>query len=176
KLSSTWWEFDIGWMYIRFMAMARLAWVKKVAPTPVIGPIKPTADMDTLRAVLTNRFRVMSCYYKDVLLPVFRVELHRAHASSRQLLKRARKLLAREESLLDDESKRKLANVLNASEQLKIVYNHKQRLQALWKRSSIRQENLLHALQEWCTQAEAAGIGVLEEFARSLRGYTLKLA
>ena len=34
KLSNKWYEFDIGWMYIRIMSAFRLAKVKKVAPTP----------------------------------------------------------------------------------------------------------------------------------------------
>lgn len=176
KLSSKWWEFDIGWMYIRLMTIARLAWVRKVAPIPIIGPIKPIADIDTLQAVLTNRFRVMSRYYQDVLLPVLREELQSAQSSHRQLLKHARKLLVREECLLKDEAKHKLATVLNLSRELKIVYSYKQRLQELWKGSSGGQESPLDALQEWCKQAETAGIQVLQDFARNLRGYTLQIA
>src|SRR5215212_3740004 len=34
KLSSKWYEFDIGWMYIRILESFRLATVKKVAPKP----------------------------------------------------------------------------------------------------------------------------------------------
>ena len=32
RLSSKWWELDIGWMYIRLLEMLRLAKVRKVAP------------------------------------------------------------------------------------------------------------------------------------------------
>jgi stearoyl-CoA desaturase (delta-9 desaturase) len=32
----------------------------------------------------------------------------------------------------------------------------------------------LQALQEWCRQAEQSGIKVLEDFALSLRGYSLQ--
>ena len=34
KLSSRWYEFDIGWMYIRILSALKLATVKKVAPKP----------------------------------------------------------------------------------------------------------------------------------------------
>ncbi|MFZ9677536.1 MAG: DesA family fatty acid desaturase, partial [Quisquiliibacterium sp.] len=34
KLSSKWYEFDIGWMYIRILSMLGLATVRRVAPTP----------------------------------------------------------------------------------------------------------------------------------------------
>ncbi|MGD8593773.1 MAG: fatty acid desaturase, partial [Gammaproteobacteria bacterium] len=42
KLSSKWWEFDIGWLYIRLLETAGLAKVNTVPPVPVIGPVKPT--------------------------------------------------------------------------------------------------------------------------------------
>ncbi|MGH8832516.1 MAG: DesA/ISL3 alpha bundle tail domain-containing protein [Polaromonas sp.] len=67
----------------------------------------------------------------------------------------ARKLLVRDESLLDEVSKSVLERVLRASQSLETVYSHKQRLQEIWKGSNLGQESLLHALQEWCRQAEA---------------------
>jgi stearoyl-CoA desaturase (delta-9 desaturase) len=176
KLSSKWWEFDIGWFYIRLLQSIGLAKVKKVAPTPVIGPSKPVADMETLRAVLANRFQVMSNYYKDVLMPVCKEELNRANASKRNLLKRIHKIIARDDSLLAEEEKQQLENALKISGTLRTVYRHKQQLQAIWKRSSSNNENLLHALQEWCKQAEEAGIQALEDFAANLRGYAQKTA
>ena len=35
-------------------------------------------------------------------------------------------------------------------------------------------QQALRALQEWCAQAEASGVKALEEFARTLRGYSVK--
>lgn len=172
KLSSKWWEFDIGWFYIRLMETVKLAQVKKVAPTPVIGPIKPKVDMDTLGAILTNRFQVMSTYYKNVVVPVLSEEVKRANESSQKMLKRARTLLVREESLLNDNAKQKLNTVLSLSQKLNIVYSYRQKLEDIWNRREANQENLLKALQEWCKQAEAAGVHALEDFARNLRGYT----
>jgi stearoyl-CoA desaturase (delta-9 desaturase) len=172
KLSSKWWEFDIGWLYIRLLETAGLAKVNTVPPVPVIGPVKPTVDMDTLGAVLTNRFQVMSSYCKNVLLPVLREEVNKANASSHDLLKRAKSLVVREQSLLNDTAKQKLESALSVSQKLKIVYSYKQKLEDIWNRRGVSQENLLTALQEWCKQAEAAGIHYLEDFAQSLKGYT----
>ena len=36
------------------------------------------------------------------------------------------------------------------------------------------QEALLHSLQDWCRQAESTGIQALEQFAQTLRGFSLK--
>jgi stearoyl-CoA desaturase (Delta-9 desaturase) len=176
KFSSKWWELDMGWMYICLLERIGLARVKKVAPKLVIGPTKPMVDMETLRAVLTHRFLVTSRYGKEVLAPVLREELHEANPAGRRLLKRARKLLVRDESLLDEVSRSVLETVLRGSQSLKTVYSHKQRLQEIWKGSNLGQESLLHALQEWCRQAEAAGIEVLRDFAFRLRGYVRQMA
>ena len=48
-----------------------------------------------------------------------------------------------------------------------------QKLQDIWQRSATTQENLLHALQEWCREAEATGIQALHDFSQKLRTYTL---
>ena len=44
KLSNKWYEFDIGWMYIRIMSAFGLAKVKKVAPTPRLKQGKTVLD------------------------------------------------------------------------------------------------------------------------------------
>ncbi len=82
----------------------------------------------------------------------------------------------RDEALLDREAQQKLDQLLSVSKRLKTAYVYKQRLQQIWKRSTVDQDALLFALREWCRQAEAAGIAVLQDFARSLRGYTLAKA
>jgi stearoyl-CoA desaturase (Delta-9 desaturase) len=176
KLSSKPWEFDIGWMYIRLLEMARLARVKKRAPTVIIGQAKPAVDMDTLRAVIKNRFQVMARYTRDVMLPVCVTECRQARDATALWLKRARKLAVRNEALLTERDRRVLAQALESSDDLHIVYSYKERLLRIWQDSGTSQESLLHVLQTWCRQAETTGITMLEEFARNLRRYTLQAA
>jgi stearoyl-CoA desaturase (delta-9 desaturase) len=176
KLSSKWWEFDIGWFYIRTLETLGLARVKKVAVEPVMVQTKHMVDMDTVKAVITHRMRVMAHYAQDVLAHVHAEEVRIAQGAYRSLLKRARGLLVREESLLNEDARAKLQAVLSQSAQLQTVYQYKQRLQQIWQRSAETHENLLHALQDWCKQAEATGIKALQEFARKLRAYSLQPA
>jgi stearoyl-CoA desaturase (delta-9 desaturase) len=49
----------------------------------------------------------------------------------------------------------------------------KQRLQEIWSKSAVTQENLLSALEDWCRAAESSGIEALREFSRRLRRYEL---
>jgi stearoyl-CoA desaturase (delta-9 desaturase) len=176
KLSSKWWEFDIGWAYIRLMSLFRLARVRKVAAKPLLDPAKAIVDMDTLVAIISNRFQVMSCYGRDVLKRVHRDEMRRAGNRSRPLLRKARRLLMRDEALIDEQAQRQLDTILSDSQHLATVYRFKQHLQALWRRSADSNEHLLQALQEWCRQAEASGIHALQDFVRVLRSYSLQPA
>lgn len=176
RLSSKSWEFDIGWMYIRLFEQLRLASVKKVAILPVIIADKQAVDTETLKAIITHRLHVLANYCREVIAPVLKDELKMADSVRRSSLKRAKRLLVREQALLDDVAKNRLNALLQRSYALHTVYRHKLELQQLWKRSTQSQEALVQALQEWCQRAEATGIRALQEFARNLKGYSLAAA
>lgn len=169
KLSSKWYEFDIGWMYIRMMEMVGLARVKKVAPRPKFAPAKSTVDLDTLQAVLTHRYDVWAKYAKS-LKRTFSQEMSKfAHEHAN--LSRIKRWLVRDESKLCEQQRAKVQEVLAKSEALKTVYSMRQELAALWERSTASREQLLKQLQDWCQRAEASGIAPLREFSLRLRSY-----
>jgi len=174
KLANKWWELDIGWCYIRLLSALGLARVRKVAPRPRRVAAKQTVDLDTLRAVVMNRLYVMADFARDVVLPVVREELRDADASGRRLLKRARALLVKEETQMNERDRDRLQDALQFSQTLRTVYEYRQQLNDLWSRTTASHEKLLAGLQEWCHQAEASGIQALQEFARSLRSYSLQ--
>lgn len=177
KFSVKWWEFDIGWMYIRMLSMLGLAKVKKLAPKPLIDHSKRSIDKDTVMALVTNRFQVMSDYARDVMKQVYKEEVRKTRDSAlRRQLKRARKCLARNEALIDEKSRMRLHFVLSQNKALDTVYEYKQRLQKIWASTTASQEQLLKDIQEWCRQAEATGINSLQEFARRIKGYSLSPA
>jgi stearoyl-CoA desaturase (delta-9 desaturase) len=174
KLSSKWYEFDIGWLYIRILEVMKLARVRRVAPKAVLIPGKSKVDLDTLAAVITNHLQVMSQYAKRVVSQVYRDELDDASGGYKRALKHARSLLIRQENMLSDDGRKQLENVLRESQTLKTVYEYQRQLQAIWQQRTASHEKLLSALQEWCRQAEGTGIQALADFARSLRGYSLR--
>lgn len=77
RLSYHWYEFDIGWLYIRLLEMLGMAKVRKVAPRIRIRRDKPAVDVDTVTAVLGNRLQVLSNFMSQVVKPVTREELRR---------------------------------------------------------------------------------------------------
>lgn len=170
KFSNKWWEFDIGWMYIRIFSFLGLAKVKRVAPKVKIDSKKEKLDIETIRSVVANRVHVMANYAKQVVAPA--VKATKTSLSSENFdLKKIKRLLIREQSMMDDKSEKDLNKLLQTNDSLKTVYTFKIRLQQIWDRAATSQEHLLQALKEWCHQAEASGIKVLQDFARSLQTY-----
>lgn len=174
RLSNKWWELDIGWVYICILSALGLARVRKVAPRPHRVANKQMVDLDTLRAVVLNRLYVMADFARDVVVPVLREELENADTSRQQLLKRAKALLIKEETQMNERDRLRLHDVLQLSQSLQTVYEYRQQLNELWSRTTASHEKLLAGLQDWCNQAEASGIKALQDFARSLRSYSLQ--
>ena len=174
KFSCKPWEFDIGWGYIRILKALGLATVKKVAPVPTYAPAKEVCDVDTVKAVIHNRFQVMARFAREVLHRVHEEELRKAAAANHQaasLLKSARRLMVREKTLISEAGHRQLQEILAGNTTLHTVYAMKERLQDVWRRSATTQEQLVDALQDWCKQAEATGIQALRDFATAIRTY-----
>ena len=172
RFASNAWEIDLGWWYIRLLAFLRLAKVRKLALAPRSDPAKVGIDLDTLSAVIAGRFHVMADYAKQVVHRVHKEEVKNAEVTTRKLLKPTRKLLIREQSMMDAAQKSQLAAGLQHSAALSVVYEYRQRLQRIFAERTASQERLLQLLQEWCRQAEATGIAALEDFAASMRFYT----
>lgn len=173
KLSARWWEFDLGWLYIRLLSVLGLARVKKLAPRPAVIAGKLSIDLDTLRAVVVGRMHVIRQFSRDVLAPVARAELCRGGRQCRRLARRARRLLSLDGPRLDAGKRSLVEQVLAQSQQLATVYQYREHLRQIWERNAPSQEALLAMLQDWCQQAERSGIAALEGFSRDLRGLTL---
>ena len=174
RLSSQWWEFDIGWLYIRILSALRLAHIRRIAPQPRVIAGKQQLDMETLRAVIVSRMHVFARYGKEVMRPVSRDALCRDAEHCRHLVRSAQRLLVKEGKRLDAGARERLEQLLARHRTLAIVYQFRERLQEVWDRQASSQEALLTALQDWCQQAEASGIEALERFSRNLRGFALQ--
>ena len=172
KFSIRRWEFDIGWLYIKVLSALRLAKVRKLAPKPAFRDVgEAPLDVENLKAIIVNRMHVLRDYTKQVTLPVLKKE--RALAAGDRALKRAKTLLVRQPILLDDGAKLRLSELLAENAALCTVHEFRERLRELWSGANVSNERLLAQLKEWCVEAEASGIKVLEDFAMRLRAYQL---
>jgi stearoyl-CoA desaturase (Delta-9 desaturase) len=172
KLSVKKWEFDLGWLYIRLFQALGLVKVKRLPPKIFYASDKLQIDLETLKAVISNRFYIMTRYSQEVLLPLLREEKKRACRASQSLLKRAHVLLVRTESLLDQSGQQRLNVILDSHQLLAIAYQYRTALQKIWTRTTANPRELLEALQHWQQQALATGVLVLSQFAENLAKYT----
>jgi len=176
KFSVKPWEFDIGWMYICILSFFGLAKVKKLPPQLARVEGKLHVDLETVKAVISNRFQVMSDYYKRVVCPILShvKQTSIENKSDKKLFQRAGVLLRSQDSLLSPRANTRLQSLLERYEQLRIVYNYRQSLQNVWLKTATSQKELVEALQQWCKQAEESGLDVLHQFAQQLKGYVPK--
>jgi stearoyl-CoA desaturase (delta-9 desaturase) len=172
KFSVRRWEFDIGWLYITIFRKLGIAKVNKIAPRPVLQEQPDSSiDIDNLRAIIINRMHVLRDYTKQVTVPVFKKE--KALAVGNKAFHRAKKLLVRRPMLLDESAKLRLGKLLEDNVALQTVHEFREKLSELWCGANVSNERLLAQLREWCAEAEASGIKVLEDFAERLRSYQL---
>jgi stearoyl-CoA desaturase (delta-9 desaturase) len=171
KLSNRWWEFDLGWFYIRLFSLLGLARVLKIAPRRALVTERPQLDMEAIKALTVNRLQLLSDYRRTVLKPVFRDEIRQAKRPLRRLYRSARRLVRRDSLLLSDSDLTQLKEILDTNAVLDKVYHFKLRLQAIWEQQASSHDKRLEALSEWCAQAEASGVEALQEFVSILRSY-----
>ena len=177
KLSYKWYEFDIGWMYIRMLEIVGLAKVRRVAPHLALGEGQPAAPLaaDTLQTIITNRYAVAAQYARQ-LKSEYASEIERLLKSAKLPdfhgihLPRKMKIWLKQDAKDTPECDRVALDTLLAhSDKLHTIYTMRQELTRLWERSSRSRDELLHDLQDWCARAEASGIRALREFSLGLR-------
>ena len=178
RLSSQWYEVDLGWMYIRGLEMIGLAKVRKVAPRIRFDRAKLTADLETLQAVITHRYAVLTSYARTLRracaeeLAGLRERAHRGElAIDVASLKRLRQWFHSDLRTLPEIDRARLLSALENSKGLKTIYAMRQELAELWERSNDSREQLLARLQDWCHRAETSDIVPLQNFSRRLRSY-----
>ncbi len=175
KLSNQWYEFDIGWMYIRLLEMVGQAKVKNVAARVQFDRSKTVVDADTLQAVITHRYDVLARYARylagltqqEVERLAHRVTLP-AGSSGTAMLSR---WLHREAAELDEGERAAVGALLDQSAPLRTVYSMREELVAIWTRTNLTRDQLIHALQDWCVRAEQSNIAGLQRFSQRLRCY-----
>jgi len=173
RLSNKWYEFDIGWFYIRVLETFNLAQVKKLAPQVKMEAGKSKCDLQTLQAVITHRYDVLARFTRSVRTTcaeeLRRMREHKSgHSVDLQTMKRWLHLDAK---LVSEQEKARLDEVLSTSKVLTTVYSMRQELAMLWQRSTANKEQLLSQLEDWCHRAEKSDIAPLRDFSRTLRCY-----
>jgi stearoyl-CoA desaturase (delta-9 desaturase) len=175
KLSSQWYEFDIGWVYIRALAAVRLATIRKVAPQIKFDRTKAVPDLATLQAVITHRYHVATSYARSLKAACAAELAGLRQRAGRGIdvpsARRMKRFLLADPASLTESERTELAAALAKSKALSTIYAMRQDLGSLWERSTESSEQLLARLQDWCSRAESSGIAPLAQFSLKLRRY-----
>jgi stearoyl-CoA desaturase (delta-9 desaturase) len=170
KLSNKWYEFDIGWLYIRTLEIMGLATVKKLPPKPILAELSDATE-NTLQAVIANRYEVMARYSK-ALRKTFDAEVvHMRELASQYSDQHL--WLYKDEAKLTVNEKARLENLILTNKSVKLMVEMRRDLSSLWERSHVTKEQLTTQLQAWCQRAETSGMSGLQEFSLRLRRYTI---
>ena len=161
-------EFDLGWQVLRGLELVGLAKILRVAPKLDIRPNIDMPDADTLKAVLTHRWQVMTDYFANVLAPSFQSEAK----SLPRRLRRAFRNGGEWREWLSLSHQEKLQLWLAERPDLAYLDEFRTRLRAIYS-SGLRPDSRMAALRQWCIEAEASGHAALAEFSARLKGYAL---
>ena len=173
KFSLKWFEFDLGWQYIRALQALGLAKVLRVAPVPAVAEPKRAVDLETLQAVIANRYDLLAKYARN-LKRAYRAELGSLElpdAERARFARLKRWLRKGDVSALPAEEQRSLTELMARSGVMKTLVEMRTELASIWGKSSASREQMLAQLQDWIARAEASRIRALEEAALRIRSY-----
>jgi len=173
KLSNRWFEFDLGWAYIRVLSMLGLAKVLRVAPVPIVAAPRQGIDVQTLQAVIANRYDLLSRYARG-LRSTLNEELRRLSlpAADKQRFASLRRWLRKSDVLsIPPAQQQTLRELLGQSGAMRTLVDMRTELAAVWERGTASREQMLAHLQDWIARAEASGIRALQEAALRIRSY-----
>ena len=173
KLSSKWYEFDIGWLYIRILEVLGLAKVNKVIPRLRLITPKPVPDEQTLQAIITHRYEVLASYAKSLKI-MYAEEMRKLKQFSSAdgaMPASVKGWVARDGRSISGAIRAPFASALSQTKSLATMYYMRDELSALWQRSSASSGQLVTRLQDWCRSAEQSGIAPLVQFSHRLRCY-----
>jgi stearoyl-CoA desaturase (delta-9 desaturase) len=171
KLSSKWYEFDIGWLYIRTLETIGLAKVLRVAPRATVAEPKGTVDAETLQALIANRYDILAKYARS-LKQTLRDELKKMNTDDRARFARLKRWLRKGDvTQLPAEEQQSLSDLMAQSRAMKTLVEMRTELLGTWNKSSASREQMLAHLQDWVARAEASGIRALQDAALRIRSY-----
>jgi stearoyl-CoA desaturase (delta-9 desaturase) len=152
KFSSRWYEFDLGWAYIRILQALGLARVRRVAPRLRLRAPESadTLGQDQLQGIIAHRYEVLA-RYSGVVKAAVAHEIKALHLRQRRgerlLLRRCRKWLVRDAAALAPQERAQVDRALSLAPALSTLVQMRRELTALWESSSASSEQLLADLR-----------------------------
>lgn len=165
KLSSKWYELDIGWGYIKILQFLGHAKVKKVLPSP--KAIQPGVDLRYLEQFIELRLEALSLYSKGLKTLYTQEKLRLGQKLSSIDHKVWRRIEIAE--FLPDVQRRNLQQVGEQSEALGFYLNMRQELIEIWTDLRASKQESLDRLKAWIDKLKAQEESAFEPFLKGLK-------
>jgi stearoyl-CoA desaturase (delta-9 desaturase) len=173
KLSVKWWEFDIGWLYIKVLTFFKLAEVNRTWNALSQDPLKANLDMDIVKLIINNRLQIMAEYCNKVIIPTWKKERQNNPHNPLLEFDNNKSLLTCSEYFLNENKRKMMAMILENNDVMDKVYQSKLSLQKVWESKVSNPEEMLVTLKKWIEDARQSGNYWLEKFAESIPHYTI---
>jgi stearoyl-CoA desaturase (delta-9 desaturase) len=176
RLSSKWFEIDVGWGYIRILETLGLATVLRRAPVARIAPpaeaqARPV-DLHTLQTMINNRYDLLARFAREARRDLRReLAKLRLPAAERARFAPLKRWVHRDLAALPPARKQTLQELMARSRLVRTLVDMRGELAAIWQQGSSSREQMLARLQDWIARAEASGVRTLQEVAARIRGY-----
>jgi len=164
KFSLRRFEFDLGWLVIRILAKLGLADVKRVAHLGDLPAQNRTPQARPLRVTLNPKVRVMTKFFRTVILPAVRDESHGSRDDVPSL--RLRRALADGGRWLGVDDRARLDAWIGKRPHLCTLCTFRTQLASLLEQRDVDAES--GALSQWIRAAHETGIASLRTFAAAL--------
>lgn len=166
KLSSRWYEFDIGWFYIRILEIFNLAKVKKSIPKIKTSKAQ-LASADLLAKVIHHRYELMA-QYAITLRQAFVKEVESMKSLTKDFSDNHH-WLYKDEGKLTQPEKLRLEKLIQTNENIANLVEMRRELSQLWARTHYSKDQLIEQLHSWCKKAELSKSVYLQRFSLRLR-------
>jgi stearoyl-CoA desaturase (delta-9 desaturase) len=144
-----------------------------MAPKAKFVAPRAGVDLQTLQAVIANRYDLLSRYARG-LGATLNEELRRLRlpAPEEQRFAALRRWLRKSDvEAMPPAQQQTLSELLGQSGALRTLVEMRSELAAIWGRGSASREQMVANLQDWITRAEASGIRALQDAALRIRSY-----
>ncbi len=166
-------ELDMGWLHLKVFSWLGLVKIRRVATPPQLRAEAGHTDIDSLRAIIVNRMHVLRHFTQHVTLPALQRDSAVPGAvGTGAMLKAAKRLLSWPPDMLDDSSRRRLAEIIEKHPSVKASLELRNELKSLWEGAYTSNEKLLADFRSWCTKAEASGLQGMRDFVEYLRSFS----
>lgn len=171
KFSTKWWEFDIGWMYIKLLSYCKLAIVQNHMPELEHNPNKKYIDYATIHALFTKKFQILTNYTKDVIHPIVSSYNKKEYGIDTNKLK---SWLLVDSKWISKKSQEQIEYMQDKYDSIKTVCDFREQLQSIWGNNSLSREEILEMFSSWCNRAESSGIDELKDFVNKIKSISLR--